>query len=99
MSLESSGVPTVAIHTDVFARLAKSVAHANGMPRMRQAYVPQPVVDKTPEELRADIEGNDRITGRPFMQEVIEALSRPLDGHPADRGARRGHAQGDEPPA
>jgi len=79
MSLESSGVPTVAIHTDVFARLAKSVAHANGMPRMRQAYVPQPVVDKTPEELRADIEGNDRITGRPFMQEVIEALSRPLD--------------------
>jgi hypothetical protein len=49
------------------------------MPRTRQAFVPQPVVDLSPAELRAYIEGNDRITGRPFMQEVIEALTRPLD--------------------
>ncbi len=36
------GVPSVAIHTDAFARLAKSTARANGMPTTRQAYVPQP---------------------------------------------------------
>ena len=79
MQLEKAGVPSVAVHTDVFARLARSVARANGMPRTRQAFVPQPVVDKTPEQLRGYIEGLDPVTKRPFMQEVIEGLSQPLD--------------------
>jgi hypothetical protein len=79
MQLENAGVPSVAVHTDVFARLARSVARMNGMPRTRQAFVPQPVVDKTPQQLRGYIEGLDPTTKRPFMQEVIEALSRPLD--------------------
>src|SRR3954463_3215745 len=78
MSLEQQGVPTVAVHTHVFARLAKSVALANGMPTTRQAFVPQPVVDKTSAELRAYIEGVDPVSKRPFMQEVIESLSGPL---------------------
>jgi hypothetical protein len=34
---------------------------------------------KTPAELRAYVEGNDTVSGRPFMQEVIEGLTRPLD--------------------
>ena len=79
MQLENAGVPSVAVHTDVFARLARSVARMNGMPRTRQAFVPQPVVDKTPQQLRGYIEGLDPTTKRPFMQEVIEGLSRPLD--------------------
>ena len=62
-----------------FARLARAAAMANGMPRTRQAFVPQPVVDLSPTELRAYIEGSDPISGRPFMQEVIEGLSHPLD--------------------
>ena len=45
MELEQAGVPSVALHTHVFARLAQSVARANGMPRTRQAYVPPPTVD------------------------------------------------------
>ena len=40
-------MPSVAVHTDVFAQLTRSVALANGMPTARQAYVPQPVVDRT----------------------------------------------------
>ena len=79
MQLENAGVPSVAVHTNVFARLARSVARMNGMPRTRQAFVPQPVVDKTPQQLRGYIEGLDPTTKRPFMQEVIEGLSRPLD--------------------
>jgi len=79
MSLEEAGVPSIAVHTHVFARLAKAAALANGMPRARQAYVPQPVVDRSPSELRAYIEGKDPVSGRPFLQEVIEGLSRPLD--------------------
>ncbi len=80
MALEESGVPSVAIHTHVFHRLARAAALANGMPRARQAFVPQPVVDLSPAQLRAYIEGKDAVSGRPFMQEVIEGLSGALDG-------------------
>ena len=72
-------VPTVAVHTDIFERVTKSVARVNGMPKVRQAYVPQPVMGKSAAELRAYVEGTDPVTGRPFMQEVIEGLTAPLD--------------------
>ena len=44
MALEEAGVQSVAVHTHVFARLARATALANGMPKTRQAFVPQPVV-------------------------------------------------------
>jgi hypothetical protein len=69
----------VAVHSHVFARLAKSVAQANGMPTARQAFVPQPVVGRSAAELRAYIEGMDPVTGKPFAQELIDGLTRPLD--------------------
>jgi hypothetical protein len=75
VALEQSGVPSVAVHTQVFARLARASALANGMPRTRQAFVPQPVVDRTAEQLRGYIEGADPISKRPFMREVIEGLT------------------------
>jgi hypothetical protein len=73
------GVPTVAFHTQPFERVVRSVTQLNGMPRMRQVFVPQPVMGKTPRQLRAYIDGIDPVTGRPVMQEVIEGLTRPLD--------------------
>ena len=79
MALEERGVPSIAVHTHVFARLAKATAMTNGMPRARQAFVPQPLVGQTPDQLRAYIEGTDPVSKRPFMQEVIEGLTRPLD--------------------
>jgi hypothetical protein len=80
MALEVEyGVPSVAVHADAFARLVDSVARVNGMPRARRAFVPTPVLDKTPGELRAYIEGPDPVRGRPFMAEVLEALTRPVD--------------------
>jgi hypothetical protein len=69
------GVPTVAVHTDMFEQVARSVARVNGMPHMRQVFVPQPVMGKSARELRAYVDGNDPITGRPVMQEVIEGLT------------------------
>ena len=72
-------MPTVAVHTDPFARLARATALANGMPTARQAFVPQPVVGRTPPQLRGYIEGVDPVAKRPFMQEVLEGLTRPLD--------------------
>jgi hypothetical protein len=77
--IEGDGVPCVAVHTHVFARVAKSTARLRGMPTLRQAFVPQPVVGRTPAELRGYIEGADQISKRPFMQEVFDGLTRPLD--------------------
>ena len=72
-------MPSIAVHTHVFQRLSKATALAMGMPRLRQAYVPQPVVDRSAADLRAYIEGQDPISRRPFMQEVIDGLLSPLD--------------------
>ena len=67
------------MHTHVFKRLCDATALAMGMPRLRQAYVPQPVVDRSAAHLRAYIEGQDPISKRPFMQGVLEGLTSPLD--------------------
>jgi hypothetical protein len=80
MTIDSQyGVPTVAIHTHVFEKVVRSVARVNGMPRARAAFVPQPVMGKSARELREYVDGNDPISGRPVMQEVIEGLTRPFD--------------------
>src|SRR6266853_4037150 len=78
-------VPTVAIHTDIFERVVRSVARVNGMPRARAVFVPQPVMGKSPKELRAYVDGNDPVTGRPVMQEVIEGLTRPFDAQDLEK--------------
>ena len=81
MTIEDKyGVPTIALHTDKFDRVVRSVADVNGMSGLRQVFVPQPVMGKTPRELREYVDGKDPITGRPVMQEIIEGLTRPLDG-------------------
>jgi hypothetical protein len=49
------------------------------MPTARQAFVPQPVVGRSPQQLRAYIEGADPVAKRPFMQELLDGLTRPLD--------------------
>jgi hypothetical protein len=82
------------VHTHVFARLARSVARVNGMPTTRQAFVPQPVVGRSPDELRGYVEGEDPVNGGPFMQQVLEGLTQPLDdedlkGVSFDRSAPR----------
>ncbi len=80
MTIEGKyGVPTVAVHTDKFDRVVRSVATVNGMPGLPQVFVPQPVMGKSARELRAYVDGNDPLTGRPVMQEVVEGLTRPID--------------------
>jgi len=79
MALELDGIPTIPVSTHVFGRLAKATAVAGGLPTTRSCFVPQPVVGRTPSELRAYIEGTDPVNKRPFMQGVIEGLTRPLD--------------------
>ena len=67
MTIEAQyGVPTVAMHTDKFDRVVRSVAAVNGMSELRQVFVPQPVMGKSPAELRAYVDGRDPLTGRPM---------------------------------
>ena len=78
MTIEANyGVPTVAMHTDKFDKVVRSVADVNGMPDLPQVFVPQPIMGKNGAQLRAYVDGADPITGRPVMQEVIEGLTLP----------------------
>jgi hypothetical protein len=74
------GVPTVALHTHKFDRVVASVTRMAGLPQAPRAFVPQPVMGKTREELKAYVYGNDPITGVPVMQEVIASLTTALAG-------------------
>ena len=84
------GVPTVALHTDMFDKVVRSTARVQGLPKAPRVFVPQPVMGKSADELRAYVDGKDPITGRPVMQEVIEGLTNGLaDVHAARSTARR----------
>lgn len=69
------GVPTVALHTDKFVKVVKSVTKMAGIPEAPLVFVPMPVMGKTAEELRAYVDGVDPATGVPVMQEIVEALT------------------------
>ena len=78
------GVPTVALHTDKFTRVVASTARAKGLPQVPFVFVPQPVMGKTPIELRAYVDGADCVTGVPVMQMVIEGLTQPREASAGD---------------
>jgi hypothetical protein len=79
IAMESEfGIPTVAVHVKVFARLVDSVARASGMPRARQAFVPVPMFNQPTAVLRGYVEGDDPVHGGPFMERVFDLLTRPL---------------------
>ncbi|WP_281708331.1 UGSC family (seleno)protein [Phaeobacter italicus] len=69
------GVPAVAVHTEKFDRVVRSVARMGGLPQQPFAFVPQPVMGKTEAELQAYVAGDDPRTGLPVMQEIITALT------------------------
>jgi hypothetical protein len=62
-----------------FEKQEKEVALNSGMPNLRIQYFRGPVWAKTNEQLKKQIvEGNNPITGRPVMQELVENLTKPL---------------------
>jgi hypothetical protein len=93
ITLESKyGVPTVAMHTDIFERVVRSTARMGGLPGLDCVFVPQPVMGKSAADLKAYVWGNSPITGRPVMQEVVEGLMQGLGADasiPADRSIPR----------
>ncbi len=73
------GIPATAIVLAEFFEQEKQKALQEGMPEIRTQWIQGPVWAKTREQLRRDvIEGNNPLTGRPVMEEIIENLTKPL---------------------
>jgi hypothetical protein len=72
------GFPTAPMVTIAFKDLALSNAAQRGMPHERICFTPHPVWGKTDAEMYAYLDGNDPVSGKPLMKEVIGALTDPL---------------------
>ncbi len=71
--------PAVPLILSDFAEQEKEVAYNLGMPGLRIQYFRGPVWAKTNEQLKKQIvEGNNPITGKPVMPELVEKLIKPL---------------------
>jgi hypothetical protein len=71
--------PAVPLVMYDFEKQEKEVALNLGMPGLRIQYFRGPVWGKTNEQIKKQIiEGNNPITGRPVMQELVEMLTKPL---------------------
>ena len=78
MQVEKMGFPTAPLVTIAFKDLAKSNAASRGMPLERICFLPHPMTNKSDEEMYKVLEGNDPITNKPLMPEMIAALTQPL---------------------
>lgn len=72
------GFPTAPLVTIAFKDLAKTNAANRGMPGERIVFLPHPMTNKTDEQMYAVLEGNDPVTGKNVMKEMLDALTQPL---------------------
>ena len=71
--------PAVPLILDDFEPQEREVASNLGMPGLRMQFFRGPVWGKTPAQLQKQvIEGNNPVTGKPVMPELVELLTRPL---------------------
>jgi hypothetical protein len=80
------GLPTAPMVTIAFKDLALSNAAQRGMPHERICFTPHPVWGKTDAEMYAYLEGNDPVSGKPLMKEVVDALTQPLKAEESKTG-------------
>ncbi len=71
-------MPTAPIVTSRFQDVSEATAASKGMPRARFTYIHHPVSNKPAAECRKYIEGNDPLTGKPVVEEIVAALTKPL---------------------
>jgi hypothetical protein len=78
VTFEKMGLPSAPMVTIAFKDLAKTNAAKRGMPDERICFTPHPIWGKSETEMYAYLEGNDPVTGKTLMKEVIGALTDPL---------------------
>jgi hypothetical protein len=84
--VERLGVPTAPIITARFKELADTIAYKKGMPRLRVVFTPHPITDRPAATCRKYIEGKDPSTGRLILDEIIDAISKPLSAEDKKTG-------------
>jgi hypothetical protein len=73
------GIPSIPIVLSEFYKQETEKARNEGLPGLRTQWIRGPVWAKTRDELRRDvINGNNPITGKPVMQEIVEKFTKPL---------------------
>jgi hypothetical protein len=83
------GIPSVPLVTKAFKDLALGNAAKRGMPHERICFTPHPIWGKTPEEVRAYVDGPDPVSGKPLMKEVVDGLTVPLSDEEKRSGSVR----------
>ena len=84
--MEKMGVPTVPVEGRIFENLVKMHAGLIGMPHHRIAFLPHPTSRAPASVCREYIEGKDPVTGRIFVEELIDGLTRPLNEEEKETG-------------
>ena len=80
------GLPTAPLVTIAFKDLAKTNAANRGMPGERICFLPHPMTNKSDEEMYKVLEGNDPVSNKPLMPEIIAALTVPLTAEEQKNG-------------
>ena len=80
------GIPTVPIITNTFEWPVKNAVYAKGMANLRFVFVPHPVAYRPAEECRRKLQGSDPLSGKSVIQEIFEALTKPLTEEEARTG-------------
>jgi hypothetical protein len=82
--------PAVPLILNDFEKQEKEVSLNLGMPGLRIQYFRGPVWGKTNEQLKKQIvEGNNPITGKPVMPELVEKLIKPLTAEEQKTGEKK----------
>ena len=69
------GIPIVGVVTKAFSELVVNYSGKQGMPNERFTFVPHPITGVPAEKCRAYLEGNDPVTGKPVLEELIDGLT------------------------
>ena len=77
-SIEKLWIPAVSIHTEKFAEYLKYDVAREGQPLQRMVFVPHPLAGEPSTAFKQYVNGKDPTTGKPVMQEIIDALTKPL---------------------
>lgn len=86
MNMEQRGIATAPLVTSAFSDLVRAVTWKAGMPALRFTFAPHPVGGKPAAVLRSYVLGEDPLTRRPMMDQIIGALSEPLSAEEKKTG-------------
>ena len=70
----------------MFEELVKTYTFKKGMPNQRFTFVPHPITGLPAATCRRFLQGNDPLTGKPVLEEIIAALTLPLSAEDSKKG-------------